>query len=78
MFGASEVDENLRLEGKLGPNLELSWLVGGQLAAKRGKSTRIGGQKGTKLELRGALGAPKEAPRGSKRARLTLTVLRRV
>ena len=77
-FGESEINEKVSLEGKLGPNLELNWLVGGQLAAKRGKLTRIGEQKGTKLELRGALGAPKEAPRGSKRAWLSLSKLQGV
>ena len=77
-FGGSKINEKLNLEGKFRPSLTLSWLVGGQLVAKIGKLKQIGGQKCSKLELRGALGAPKEAPRGSKRARLTLMVLRGV
>ena len=76
-FGESGIQEKLSLEGKLRSHLRLSWLVGGQLAAKMGKLTLIGGQKGTKLELRGALGTPKEGPRGPKRARETLALLRR-
>ena len=74
-FGGPGIQEKLNLEGKLRPNLRLSWLVGGQLAAKMGKLTLLEGQKGTKLELRGALGTPKEGPRGSKRARGTTAVL---
>ena len=42
----------------------LSWLVRGQVEAKRGKLTPLGGLRGLKLELKGALGAPQEAPRG--------------
>ena len=60
----------------MGPILELSWLVREQVGAKRGKLTLLGGLRGTKLELKGALGAPKEAPRQPKRARLTLAVLK--
>ena len=33
-----------------------------------GKLTLLGGLRDTKLELRGGLGAPKEASRGAKRA----------
>ena len=51
----------------MGPILELSWLVREQVGAKRGKLTLLGGLRGTKLELKGALGAPKEAPREPKR-----------
>ena len=69
---------NSSLDTKLGPILALSWLVGGQLAAKMSKLTLLGGQKGTKLELRGALRVPKEAPRAPKRVWLTLSMLRRV
>ena len=49
------------------PNLRLSWLVRAQVGAKRGKLTLLGGLRGTKLELKGALGAPKEAPKEPKR-----------
>ena len=48
--------------------MTLSWLVRVQVGAKRGKLMRLGGLRGSKLELKGALGAPKEAPRGLKRA----------
>ena len=46
----------------------LSWLVRAQVGAKRGKLTSTWRLRGTKLELKGALGAPKEAPREPKRA----------
>ena len=52
----------------MGPLLTLSWLVRGQVGAKRGKLTLLGELRGTKLELKGALGAPKEAPREPRRA----------
>ena len=52
----------------MGPFLILSLAVGGQVGAKRGKLTPLRGLKGTKLELKGALGAHKEAPRGRKGA----------
>ena len=48
--------------------MTLSWLVTVQVGAKRGKLMRLGGLRGSKLELKGALGAPKEAPREPKRA----------
>ena len=48
--------------------MRLSWLVRVQVGAKRGKLTLLGGLRGAKLELKGALGAPKEAPRQPKRA----------
>ena len=57
------------------PNLRLSWLVRAQVGAKMGNLMLLEGLRGTKLELKGALGAPKEAPRRLKRARLTLMVL---
>ena len=56
----------------MGPTLMLSWLVRGQVGAKRGKLTLLGGLRGTKLELKGALGAPKEAPREAKRATIII------
>ena len=56
------------MEGKLGTILKRSWLVRVQVGAKRGKLTLLGGLRGTKLELKGALGAPKEAPREPQRA----------
>ena len=52
----------------MGPILGLSWLGRGQVGAKRGKLTLLGELRGTKLELKGALGAPKEAPRKPKSA----------
>ena len=58
----------MSLEGKLGPILKLSWLVRAQVGAKRGKLTLLGELRGTKLELKGALGAPKEAPTEPQRA----------
>ena len=67
-MGESGIDGKLSLEGKLGPFLILSLVVGGQLGAKRAKLTPLRGLRGTKLELKGALGAPKEAPREAKRA----------
>ena len=48
--------------------MTLSWLVRVQIGAKRGKLTLLGGLRGSKLELKGALGAPKEAPREPQRA----------
>ena len=50
----------------MGPILRLSWLVGGQIGAKRGKLALLGGLRGTKLQLKGGLEGPKEAPRGAK------------
>ena len=52
----------------MGQLLTLSWLVRVQVGAKRGKLTLLGGLRGSKLELKGALGAPKEAPREPQRA----------
>ena len=49
-------------------NVTLSWLVRGQVGAKMGKLMQLGGLRGTTLELKGALRAPKEAPRDPKRA----------
>ena len=67
-FGGSQIRYKIVLESKLGQLLPLSWLVGVQVGAKRGKLTLLGGLRGSKLELKGALGAPKEAPREPKRA----------
>ena len=50
------------------PLLTLSLLVRAQVGAKRGKLTLLGELRGIKLELKGALGAPKEAPREPQRA----------
>ena len=61
--GGSAIHGTLSLESMLGPTLMLSWLVRGQVEAKRGKLTPLGGLRGTNLELKGALGAPREAPR---------------
>ena len=59
-----KIREKTTSEGKLRPNLTLSWLVRAQVGAKRGKLTLLGELRGTKLELKGALWATKEAPRG--------------
>ena len=48
----------ISFEGKLGPILNLSWLVGVQVGAKRGKLTLLGELSGAKLELKDALKAP--------------------
>ena len=56
----------------MGPILGLSWLGRGQVGAKRGNLAATWSLRGTKLELKGALGAPKEAPRQPKRVRRTL------
>ena len=63
-FGGLEFREKLSLEGKLGRLVTLSWLIRGQVGAKRGKSTLLGGLRGAKLEPKGALEAAKEAPKG--------------
>ena len=62
--GGSAIDEKLSLESMLGPTLMLSWLVRGQVGAKRGRLAVLGGLRGTKLELKGALEAAKKVPRG--------------
>ena len=62
-FGGLDIHEKLSLEGKLGRLLTLSWLIRGQVGAKRGKSTLLGGLRGAKLEPKGALEAAKEALR---------------
>jgi hypothetical protein len=67
-LGESGIDGKLSLECMLGPILMLSLVVGGQVGAKMGKLMQLGGLRGTKLELKGGLGAPKEAPREAKRA----------
>ena len=67
-FGGSEIDGKISLEGELRQLLMLSWLVRGQVGAKRGKLMSTWRLRGTKLELKGVLGAPKEAPRDPKRA----------
>ena len=52
----------------MGAILRLSLLVGAQIGAKRGKLRLLGGLRGAKLELKGALEAPQETPKWSKRA----------
>ena len=66
--GGSAIDEKLSLESMWGSTLMLSWLVRGQVGAERGRLAVLGGLRGTKLELKGALGAPEEVPRGSEMA----------
>ena len=70
-FGGSGIDENLTLEGKLIPTSWLSWLVRAQVGAKMSKLTLLGGLRSSKLELKGALGAAKETPRGDEHAKST-------
>ena len=52
----------------MGAILTLSWLVGAQVGAKRGKLTSLEGLRESKLELKGALGEAKEAPKELQRA----------
>ena len=52
-----------------------SWPLGAQVGAKRGKLTLFGGLRGTKLELKGALGAPKEAPKELQRVTTLIDVV---
>ena len=65
-FRGSEIYENFSLESNLKPESMRSWLVKVQVGAKRAKLTRSWKPRGTKLELKGSLGAPKEAPSRSK------------
>ena len=51
----------------MGPILALSWLVSTQVEAERDKLASTWRLRGTKLELKGALGAAKEAPGEPKR-----------
>ena len=74
-LGESKFMEKIGLEGNFGAVLTLSWLVRLKIGVKMSKLTPLGGPRGTKLALKGALGAPKEAPRAPKRAWLTLTKL---
>ena len=75
MEGIAKIDvgrvknhEKISLEGNFGAVLTLSWLVRLKIGVKMSKLTPLGGPRGTKLALKGALGAPKEAPRAPKRA----------
>ena len=74
-FGWSGIRAKLSLEGKLRQTLMLSWLVGGQFAAKRGKVMLIGSQKDSKLEHGGALGRPRRPYDRPKVARPTWGML---
>ena len=67
-----KIHEKNTSEGKLRPNFRLSWLVRAQVGAKKGNLTLLGGLRSTKLEFKGALGAPKEAPREPKRATVVI------
>ena len=55
-FGGAAIDQKMSLEGKLGLNLTLSWLVRVQVGAKRGKLTLLRGLGGVILRI---LEAPK-------------------
>ena len=63
MFGGTAIDAKISLEDKLGSLLTLSWLVRKQIKVERDKLTLLGCLRDTKLELKGALGALKEASR---------------
>jgi hypothetical protein len=56
----------------LGPILMLSWLARLKFGVKMTVLTPFGGLRGTKFALKDALGAPKWAPRGPKRAMLII------
>ena len=61
----------------MGQNLTLRCLVRVQVGAKMGKLALLGGLRGTKLELKGALEAPKEAPKEPRRATSILSTAAR-
>ena len=67
-FGGSEIEGKINLESNLGPNLMLSLLARLNFGVKIAKLTPFGWLRGTKFALKDALGAPKWAPRGPKRA----------
>ena len=74
-FGRSEIEEKIRLERTLEPNLMLSWLARLNFEVKIAKSTPFGWVRGTKWALGGPLerqSGPQERP---KRVRVTLGVL---
>ena len=52
----------------MGPILMLSWIARLKFGVKMAMLTPFGGLRGTKFALKDALGAPKWAPRGPKRA----------
>ena len=56
----------------MGPILMLSWLARLKFGVKMAMLTPFGGLRGTKFALKDALGAPKWAPRGPKRAMVTI------
>ena len=56
----------------MGPILMLSWLARLKFGVKMTVLTPFGGLRGTKFALKDALGAPKWAPRGPKRAMLII------
>ena len=56
----------------MGPILMLSWLARLKFGVKMAMLTPFGGLRGTKFALNDALEAPKWAPKGSKRAMITI------
>ena len=56
----------------MGPILMLSWLARLKFGVKMTVLTPFGGLRGTKFALKDALGAPKWASRGPKRATVTI------
>ena len=56
----------------MGPILMLSWLARLKFGVKMIVLTPFGGLRGTKFALKDALGASKWAPRGPKRATVTI------
>ena len=71
-FGGSEIEGKISLESNLGPILMLSWLARLKFGVKMAMLTPFSGLRGTKFALKDALGAPKWAPRGPKRAMMTI------
>ena len=67
-FGGSEIEGKISLESNLGPILMLSWLARLKFGVKMAMLPPFGRLRGTKFALKDTLGAPKWAPRGSKRA----------
>ena len=62
----------IALEAKLSRLLTLSWHVRGQIRAKCGKLMLLGGLRGAKFDLKGALEAAQEAPKGLQRSKIDI------
>ena len=66
-----------QLGGELGSDFDTKLACQTEILDQMGKLMSFGPLGGTKLALRRALETPKEAPRGPKRVRGTLIMLRR-